>query len=71
MNESGDVTIKMTQNNKHISVLRVLSRIGIAIVMIPVLLITLGLGYLNLGIGYEIYGYWANHTATDKQTKAL
>ena len=54
----------MTNNSRLRSILRVLLGIGITIAMIPSLMIT-------LGIGYEIYGYLANHAATDKQTKAL
>lgn len=54
----------MTNNSRLRSILRVLLGIGITIAMIPSLMIT-------HGIGYEIYGYLANHAATDKQTKAL
>ncbi len=50
--------------NKPKIIVRVLMGIGIAIVAVPILLIT-------LGIVYEVVGIFANHAATDKQTKEL
>lgn len=39
--------------------------------IVCIAVITLPFVYIMQGIGFEIFGYFANHSATDKQTKEL